>query len=97
MEGWVGPDGAKAVQDLIANAQKPSEGILATVIGSVVLLLGASGVFGELQDSLDTVWGVRPKPGRGIFGMIRARFFSFASTSQGVVPRPSRIAMEVDS
>ena len=42
------------------------------------MLLGASGVFGQLQDSLNTIWEVQPKPGRGFFGMLRDRFFSFA-------------------
>jgi len=78
IEGLVGHDGAQAIQDLIVHAQRPAEGILATLLGTITLLLGASGVFGELQDSLNTIWEVRPKPGRGIWGMIRDRFFSFA-------------------
>jgi membrane protein len=51
--------------------------VISTVLGAIVLLVGASGVFGELQDSLNTIWEVTPKPGRGIWGFLRDRFFSF--------------------
>jgi len=51
--------------------------VLGTTIGVVVLLLGASGVFGELQATLDVIWGVEPKPGRGLWGTLKDRFVSF--------------------
>jgi membrane protein len=73
----LGGEAASGVEGLIAAAAKPSEGILATVIGVVVLLMGASGVFGELQCSLNAIWHVAPKPGRGLLGTIRDRFLSF--------------------
>ena len=73
----VGPQAAPAIEGFLANAHKPSTGVISTVVGAAVLLMGASGVFGELQDSLNTIWEVAPKPGRGIWGMIRDRFFSF--------------------
>jgi membrane protein len=76
--GVVGSSGAEAVRAIVENAQAPSTGILSTVAGLVVLLFGASGVFGELQSALDTIWDVQPKPGRGIVGTIRDRLFSFA-------------------
>ena len=50
---------------------------MSVTIGIVVLLFGASGVFGELQSALNTVWEVAPKPGRGIWGVVKDRFFSF--------------------
>jgi membrane protein len=78
MGSLVGEQGGKAIQQMIANASKPSEGILATVLSTVILVIGASGVFGQMQQSLNTIWEVQPKPGRGIFGMIRDRFFSVA-------------------
>src|ERR1041384_772627 len=62
MQGLVGPQGAQAIQALIQNASTPSSGILATLVGVVTLLLGAGGVVGHLQDSLNTLWGVAPKP-----------------------------------
>lgn len=74
--GLLGNQGAQVIQDIIANSSKPSTGILSTVIGTAVLLLGASGVFGALQDGLDTIWEVQPKPGRGIAGLIKSRFLS---------------------
>jgi membrane protein len=52
-------------------------GIVATVIGIATLVFGASGVFGELQSSLNTIWEVAPKPNQGIWATIRQRFFSF--------------------
>ncbi len=73
----VGSEGAKAIQSMIANAKNPGSGIVATITGVVVLLFGASGVFSELQSSLDTVWEVQPKPGRGVWGVVKDRFFSF--------------------
>ncbi|HVW27151.1 MAG TPA: YihY/virulence factor BrkB family protein [Polyangiaceae bacterium] len=73
----VGPQAARSIEAVIANARAPSRGILSSAIGVIVLLLGASGVFGELQSSLNTIWSVEPKPGRGISGVIRDRFFSF--------------------
>jgi membrane protein len=73
----VGPPAASAIEGILANASKPSTGVISTVLGAIVLLVGASGVFGELQDSLNTIWEVTPKPGRGIWGFLRDRFFSF--------------------
>src|SRR5205807_6166564 len=55
---------------------KPSTSILATILGLVTLLLGASGVFGQLQDALNTIWEVKPKPGRGVKGALQDRFLS---------------------
>ena len=74
----VGPSSADAVGAIVENAKTPSTGILSSVLGIVVLLFGASGVFGELQGALNTVWEVAPKPGRGIWGTIKDRLFSFA-------------------
>ncbi len=79
IQGLVGPQGATAIQTMIENAGKPkSGGALATIIGVVVLLVGASGVFGQLQTALNTIWGVKPNPKRGIKNFIQSRFLSFA-------------------
>jgi membrane protein len=74
----IDPSGIKVIQDIAANAAKPESSIVATAIGIVLALFGASGVFGQLQDALNTIWGVKPKPGGGIMGFIRTRFLSFA-------------------
>jgi membrane protein len=73
----IDPSGIKVIQDIAANAAKPQAGIVATAIGVVVALFGASGVFGQLQEALNTIWGVKPKPGGGLLGFIRTRFLSF--------------------
>lgn len=78
MASVVGTSGAQAVQSIVENAKAPGAGIFSTVVGIVVLLFGASGVFGELEAALDTIWEVEPRPGQGIKGLIRDRLFSFA-------------------
>lgn len=66
------------VQQIAQKASQPGKGALATIIGIALALFGASGVFGQLQDALNTIWGVKAKPGAGIWGFLRARFISFA-------------------
>src|SRR5260370_32494244 len=78
LQYFVDPSGIKVIRDIAANASEPKAGFLATAIGVIVGVFGASGVFGQLQDALNTIWGVKPKPGGGIWGFLRARFLSFA-------------------
>jgi len=78
LSGLVGTAGGQAIESIVRNAKAPTAGIVSTVLGVVVLLFGASGVFGELEAALDTIWEVAPRPGRGIGGLIRDRLFSFA-------------------
>jgi membrane protein len=66
------------VQGIAQKASQPNKGLLATIIGILLALFGASGVFGQLQNALNTIWGVKAKPGAGIAGFIRSRFLSFA-------------------
>ena len=74
----IGEQGGKATQEMVQSAgSKPATGIIASITGLLTLLLGASGVFGQLQSSLNIIWGVEPKPGRGILGIIKDRFLSF--------------------
>ncbi|HSE60371.1 MAG TPA: YihY/virulence factor BrkB family protein [Nitrospiraceae bacterium] len=77
LAGLVGQQSAEAIRDMLQRAHQPSGGIVATAIAVVTLLLGASGLFGQLQDALNTIWGVEPRPGRGIWGLIQDRFLSF--------------------
>lgn len=72
-----GAEAGDAIQAMVAHANQPGSGVLGTVVGVVVLFFGASGVFGELQDSLNTIWEVAPRPGRGVLGLVKDRFFSF--------------------
>lgn len=76
--GLVGEEGAETIEGMIANAQKPGVGSVAAIVGLVTLLFAASGVFGALQDAMNTIWEVQPKPGRGFWGMLKDRFLSFA-------------------
>jgi membrane protein len=69
---------ADSLATLIPKPQHARSGTFAAVLSLVVALLSASGVFGELQDSLNTIWEVRPKPNRGIMGTIRDRFLSMS-------------------
>jgi membrane protein len=73
----MGDAGAKAIAEMLASA-KPRTGTLAIVIGTITLLVGAAGVFGNLKDALDTIWNVEVKPSGGIMGMIKQRFLSFS-------------------
>ena len=74
----VGDSGAELIQEMIQNANQPGTGVVATIVGIITLLIGATGVFGQLQDSLNTIWGVMPKPGLGIMHTIKTRVLSFA-------------------
>src|SRR5438477_8095132 len=65
------------VQQIAQKASQPHKSTLATIIGIALALFGATGVFAQLQDALNTVWGVKAKPGLGLRGFIRARFLSF--------------------
>jgi membrane protein len=76
--GLIGTQGANAVQDLLASASKPSSGILASIIGIVTLLLGATSVFGELQTDLDRIWRApHVQQSSGLLSLIRSRLLSF--------------------
>ena len=72
-----GQQAAQAIQNVLQSTATKSTSLLATAIGLVVLLFGASGVFGELKDALNLIWGVSVKPGRPFSTLIRQRFLSF--------------------
>jgi membrane protein len=76
--GLVGPQSARAVQEIVRNASQQGGGLLATIVGIALLLFGAGGVVGQLQFSLNTVWGVKAQTARGWWPIIRARFLSYA-------------------
>jgi len=74
----VGEPAAKAVDDMVRQTGESGQGSLATAVGLAVLVFGATGVFVELQSSLNTIWKVQPKPGRAVWTIIRERFLSLA-------------------
>lgn len=76
IQGMVGAEGGDMIQEMIQNAQRPKETLVATVLGLATLLLGAAGVFGQLKEALNTVWEVEPKK-QGILATIKSQFISF--------------------
>jgi membrane protein len=77
LQGTIGVRGASYIQDMIAASSKPTHSVAATVIGIAVLLFGAGGVFRQLQDALNTIWGVQAPPGRGWRGIVSDRVLAF--------------------
>ena len=79
LSGFVGKDAGVAIQTMIENAskQQATDSIFAVLVGVALLLFGAGGVVGQLQSSLNMIWGVEPRPDRGIFGFIKERFISY--------------------
>lgn len=78
LQGLLGSTGAQVIQTAIQNASKPHQGAIASIISIFVLLFGATGVFAELQNALNTIWNVQVKPGRKVRNIVRQRFLSFA-------------------
>src|SRR4051812_13997942 len=78
LAGLMGQNSAQAIQELIAHVSQPKTGVLGAAIGAAGLLLGASGVFAELQSAMDVIWRVPPqaKPS-GIWGFVHTRLLTF--------------------
>ncbi|HYO10849.1 MAG TPA: YihY/virulence factor BrkB family protein [Tepidisphaeraceae bacterium] len=76
MSQLVGTEGGKAIAEMITSSKTQNSGLLATLFSLAILLFSASGVFAELQDSLNTVWEVKPRPDMTIMETIKKRFFS---------------------
>ena len=75
MSYFLDQSAVRVVQNI---AQQASQPLIATIVGVALALFGASGVFGQLQDALNTIWGVKVKPCAGVWGFLRVRFLSFA-------------------
>ncbi|MBO9202421.1 MULTISPECIES: YihY/virulence factor BrkB family protein [Niastella] len=78
MKQFVGPDAALQLQDIIKNASLSGKGTTAAVIGIVTLIFSATAVFAEIQDSINTIWGFKAKPKKGLWLFLRTRFLSFS-------------------
>lgn len=78
LQGLLGSQAAHTIENLLASASQPAEGLASTALGVVLLLIGATSVFGELQDALDRIWRApaRSRAG-GLWGLVRARLLSF--------------------
>jgi membrane protein len=74
----MGENGAKAIEEMMANLERPERGVWGAVVGILLLLLGASTVFGQLQSALDAIWQVPPDTkSSGWWNFLRARMLSF--------------------
>lgn len=78
LRGFVGEDTAIQLQEIIKNASLAGKSKIAAIIGGVTLLIGATTVFGEIQDSINTIWGLKAKPKKGWLKMLQNRFLSFS-------------------
>lgn len=78
LKGFLGPEPAKQVQDLIKNAAISGKGTIAFIVGAATLLIGATTVFADIQDSINYIWGIKPKPKRGWLKLLKNRFLSFS-------------------
>ena len=78
LAGFVGGDTAAQLQQIIKNASLAGKSTMAAIIGGIALLVGATTVFAEIQDSINTIWGLKPKPKRGWLKMIQTRLLSFS-------------------
>jgi membrane protein len=83
IQNMAGPEVARTIQDFIQGAYQPRTGVLATVLGLTTLIFGASSIFVELHEAMDTIWHVSPPPGRAhaatVMHLIRDRFYSFVT------------------
>jgi membrane protein len=80
LQGLLGAASASAIQEMMANATRKDAGILASIAGGALLLLGSTGAFVELQDTLNAMWDVDKKKTSGVWAAVRARLLSFAMT-----------------
>jgi membrane protein len=76
--GFVGPSAALQIQEIIKNATLSGKTNVTAVIGFVTLFIGATGVFSEIQDSINSIWNLKPKPKKGWLKMIINRLISFS-------------------
>jgi membrane protein len=72
LSGLVGPDGAELIKSIVAKSSDPTSGAAATALGALMVLVTASGIFGEMQAALNAIWGVKPS-GEPWPSLIRAR------------------------
>lgn len=78
INGLVGNDAAIQIQNTIKNVELSNSNVFATIFGGTMLLIGASGVFAEIQSSINFIWGLRAKPNKGIKKFIQNRLMSFS-------------------
>lgn len=78
LQGFLGADSAKQLQDIIKNAAISGNSKIAAIIGGIILLFGATAIFSEIQESINSIWGIKPKPKKGWLKFLKNRFLSFS-------------------
>jgi len=78
LKSFLGADTASQLEQIIKNASLKGKRTLPAIIGFVTLLIGATTVFAEIQDSINTIWNIKPKPKKGWLQMLRTRLLSFS-------------------
>jgi membrane protein len=78
IRSFVGDAAALQIQDLIKNATIAKGNAFASIASIIALIIGATGIFGEIQDSINFIWGLKAKPKRGIFKILINRLLSFS-------------------
>jgi len=78
INGLVGNAAATQIQEAIKNVKLSDSGTFATVFSLIILLFGASGVFAEIQDSINYIWGIKAKPKKGLMKFLKNRLMSFS-------------------
>ncbi|MFD0749380.1 YihY/virulence factor BrkB family protein [Mucilaginibacter calamicampi] len=76
INGFVGNDAAKQIQDMIARLELTGKSTLSIIIGSITLVIGATTVFGEIQESINIIWQVKAKPKKAWLKMLNDRLLS---------------------
>jgi len=78
LNGFIGNEAALQIQDIISNIQHTEISTAGAIVGSVMLFVGATGVFAEIQDSINYIWSVKSKPKKGWLKFIMNRLLSFS-------------------
>jgi len=78
LSNFIGPNTASQLQTMIHNASLTGKSKFAAIIGIITLVIGATTVFAEIQDTINYIWGIKPKPKKGWLNLLRNRFLSFS-------------------
>lgn len=78
ISGLIGSDAALQIQEIIKNSHRSNSGVVGTIVGTIILVIGATGIFTEIQDSINYIWSIRAKPKRGFVKYLINRLISFS-------------------
>jgi len=78
INGMVGKEAALQIQETLKNVELSKSNLFATIVGAITLAIGASGVFAEIQSSINFIWGLKAKPNKGLIKFLKNRLMSFS-------------------